>query len=79
MWAGKLFCLIVGLSYLIWRFLEWYQPKEDIDIAIDFPYKTYETKKHEIAMECKLPNCVPNFSQPKSKRNNNAKEKPKDE
>jgi phosphatidylinositol glycan class A protein len=23
LWAGKLFAMIVGLGYLIWRFLEW--------------------------------------------------------
>lgn len=40
-WAGKLFCLIVALGFLIWRFLEWYQPRESIELAPDFPHEEY--------------------------------------
>ena len=32
MWAGKIFCVIIALGYLLWRFLEWYEPKEEIEL-----------------------------------------------
>ncbi|KYR01220.1 GlcNAc transferase [Tieghemostelium lacteum] len=47
LWAGKLNCLVVGLDYLFWRFLEWYSPREDIDEAIDFPLNDYLQLKHQ--------------------------------
>ncbi|EGG18823.1 GlcNAc transferase [Cavenderia fasciculata] len=37
LWAGKLNCMVVALDHLLWRFLEWYSPRKDIDPAIDFP------------------------------------------
>jgi phosphatidylinositol glycan class A protein len=46
-WAGKLFCFIIVICYLLWKFLEWYSPREEIEIAIDFPFKTYKQKKEK--------------------------------
>lgn len=39
-WAGKLFCLCVVIDYLFFLFLEWYFPRENIDICPDWPRKT---------------------------------------
>ena len=38
-WAGKLFCLCVVVDYLIFIFLEWWWPREGIDICPDWPKK----------------------------------------
>ncbi|KAI0116482.1 glycosyltransferase family 4 protein [Nemania sp. FL0031] len=38
-WAGKLFCLCVVIDYLIFVFCEWWWPKDQIDIARDWPRK----------------------------------------
>ncbi|KAI0517408.1 glycosyltransferase family 4 protein [Xylaria bambusicola] len=38
-WAGKLFCLCVVIDYLIFIFCEWWWPKDQIDIARDWPRK----------------------------------------
>ncbi|GAA0186335.1 hypothetical protein LIER_33623 [Lithospermum erythrorhizon] len=32
-WAGKLFCLVMILDFLFWRFLQLWQPDEDIEIV----------------------------------------------
>jgi len=37
LWAGKVNCMVAALDYLVYRFLEWYSPKENIDLAFDFP------------------------------------------
>jgi phosphatidylinositol glycan class A protein len=39
--AGKIFCFVIALDYLLWMFLEWWFPREDIEIAPSFPYKKY--------------------------------------
>ncbi|KAK5997970.1 Phosphatidylinositol N-acetylglucosaminyltransferase gpi3 subunit [Cladobotryum mycophilum] len=39
-WAGKLFCLCVVIDYLFFLFLEWWFPRENIDICPDWPRKT---------------------------------------
>eukprot|EP00742_Colponemidia_sp_Colp-10_P004449 GILJ01004749.1.p1 GENE.GILJ01004749.1~~GILJ01004749.1.p1 ORF type:complete len:470 (-),score=50.19 GILJ01004749.1:157-1455(-) len=41
-WAGKLFCFLVAVDYLWWRFIEWLQPAEEIDIAPDFPFEQWK-------------------------------------
>ncbi|CAB4393020.1 UDP-Glycosyltransferase/glycogen phosphorylase [Rhizophagus irregularis] len=41
LWAGKIFCILIAIDYLIWRFLEWLFPEEDIEIAPAFPYQKY--------------------------------------
>lgn len=33
--SGILFCAAVSVDYLLWRFLEWYLPRKDVDIAVD--------------------------------------------
>ena len=38
-WAGKLFCLCVVIDYLFFLFLEWWFPRENIDICPDSPRK----------------------------------------
>lgn len=38
-WAGKLFCLCVIIDYLILQFLDVFMPKEQIDVAKDWPTK----------------------------------------
>jgi phosphatidylinositol N-acetylglucosaminyltransferase subunit A len=47
--AGKLFGkLAIGLvaaEYLLWRFLEWWSPRDEIDEALDFSFETYESMK----------------------------------
>ncbi|CAG8553747.1 1457_t:CDS:2 [Diversispora eburnea] len=40
-WAGKIFCIVMALDYLLWRFLEWIFPEENIEIAPSFPYQKY--------------------------------------
>lgn len=38
-WAGKLFCLLVALDFLLLCLLEFCYPREGIDIARDWPKK----------------------------------------
>lgn len=38
-WAGKLFCLCVIIDYLFFLFLEWVAPREEIDMAAEWPRK----------------------------------------
>ncbi|PKY13851.1 UDP-Glycosyltransferase/glycogen phosphorylase [Rhizophagus irregularis] len=45
LWAGKIFCILIAIDYLIWRFLEWLFPEEDIEIAPAFPYQKYNKIK----------------------------------
>jgi phosphatidylinositol glycan class A protein len=46
--AGKLFCCIVLLDYLLWRLFEWLSPREQIDRAPDFPYALYSNMKDKL-------------------------------
>ncbi|GET01534.1 phosphatidylinositol N-acetylglucosaminyltransferase GPI3 subunit [Rhizophagus clarus] len=41
LWAGKIFCILIAIDYLIWRFLEWLFPEQNIEIAPAFPYQKY--------------------------------------
>jgi phosphatidylinositol glycan class A protein len=41
-WAGKLFCVLVAIDYLVFLFLEWLFPRETIDLAVNFPYEKYQ-------------------------------------
>ncbi|KAH7415294.1 hypothetical protein KP509_14G036500 [Ceratopteris richardii] len=34
-WAGKLFCFVVILDFIIWNLLEWLKPTRDIDVVPD--------------------------------------------
>lgn len=38
-WAGKLFCLCVVIDYLLFMFLEFFAPRDEIDIARNWPKK----------------------------------------
>ena len=40
-WAGKLFCALVGVDFLLWRVIEWWRPRSEIDLAVDFKYDAY--------------------------------------
>ncbi|KAL8407747.1 hypothetical protein RB594_006545 [Gaeumannomyces avenae] len=46
-WAGKLFCLCVVLDYLLFLFLEFWYPRENIDICPDWPRKKLEEVSHK--------------------------------
>jgi hypothetical protein len=46
--AGKLFCIIALLDYLIYRLLEWLSPRDQIDIAPNFPYELYSLTKDKL-------------------------------
>jgi len=39
-WAGKLFCLCVVIDYLLFMFLEFFAPRDEIDISRNWPKKT---------------------------------------
>jgi len=36
LWAGKIFCLVATVGYLMWKFYEWLTPSSSIEIARDF-------------------------------------------
>ncbi|TPX63151.1 hypothetical protein SpCBS45565_g06827 [Spizellomyces sp. 'palustris'] len=40
-YAGILACMIVALDYLIWLFLEWLLPREDIDVSPAFNHDVF--------------------------------------
>jgi phosphatidylinositol glycan class A protein len=40
-YAGKIFCMVMALDYLIWKFLEWIFPTSSIEKAQVFPYQKY--------------------------------------
>jgi phosphatidylinositol N-acetylglucosaminyltransferase subunit A len=46
-WAGKLFCLCVIIDYLLFLLLEWWFPRESIDIATDWPRKSVDEDADE--------------------------------
>jgi phosphatidylinositol glycan class A protein len=46
--AGKLFCLVVLLDYLIYRLLEWLMPRDKIDRAPNFPYELFANTKDKL-------------------------------
>jgi hypothetical protein len=46
-WAGKLFCLLVALDFLLLWFLEFCFPKEGIDIARNWPKKAVHIEEIE--------------------------------
>eukprot|EP01116_Phalansterium_solitarium_P025521 TRINITY_DN9806_c0_g1_i1.p1 TRINITY_DN9806_c0_g1~~TRINITY_DN9806_c0_g1_i1.p1 ORF type:complete len:606 (-),score=182.03 TRINITY_DN9806_c0_g1_i1:1546-3267(-) len=45
--AGKLFCLVIAFNFLLWRLLEYFWPKEDIELAVDFPFEEYRKSKKQ--------------------------------
>lgn len=42
LYAGKIFCMVMALDYLIWKFLEWLFPSDTIERARPFPYQKYK-------------------------------------
>lgn len=40
-YAGKIFCMVMALDYLVWRYLEWLFPTQSIEKAQVFPYYKY--------------------------------------
>eukprot|EP01012_Entosiphon_sulcatum_P027936 TRINITY_DN3373_c0_g1_i2.p1 TRINITY_DN3373_c0_g1~~TRINITY_DN3373_c0_g1_i2.p1 ORF type:complete len:117 (-),score=33.70 TRINITY_DN3373_c0_g1_i2:185-535(-) len=42
---GKLCACIFALAYLLWRYLEWRHPRDEIEEAVDFPYESYAVHK----------------------------------
>ncbi|GAQ89246.1 phosphatidylinositol glycan class A [Klebsormidium nitens] len=40
-WAGKLFCAVALLDYVLCKLLDWWAPAESIDLAPDFPVDAY--------------------------------------
>ncbi|CAB09127.1 pig-A, phosphatidylinositol N-acetylglucosaminyltransferase subunit Gpi3 [Schizosaccharomyces pombe] len=44
-WAGKLFCLLIAIDYLVMVLLEWIWPASDIDPAVDRVSSTFKISK----------------------------------
>ncbi|CAN1253034.1 Phosphatidylinositol N-acetylglucosaminyltransferase subunit A [Linum perenne] len=42
-WAGKLFCLVMIIDFLLWRLLQLWKPEEDIDKVPSFVFPARET------------------------------------
>ncbi|KAJ1994339.1 Phosphatidylinositol N-acetylglucosaminyltransferase GPI3 subunit [Dimargaris cristalligena] len=43
-WAGKLFCILAAIDFLLYLFLEWAFPRQNIEIAPRFDHKRYVEK-----------------------------------
>ena len=43
--VGKIFCCVISIYFLWWSFIEWCYPKEEIDIAVTFPYEQYQKSR----------------------------------
>lgn len=39
--AGWLCCFTVSVMYLVWRIIEWVWPRDEIEVARDFPSTQY--------------------------------------
>lgn len=52
-WAGKLFCLVMIIDFLLWRLLELFQPAVDIDEVpdIDLPHQQEEEPSEDFRQE----------------------------
>ncbi|XP_077221208.1 UDP-Glycosyltransferase superfamily protein [Tasmannia lanceolata] len=50
-WAGKLFCLVMVVDFLLWRLLQMWQPSEDIEEVPDFrlSQKQHEEMHHDFS------------------------------
>ncbi|KAK3315468.1 glycosyltransferase family 4 protein [Apodospora peruviana] len=46
-WAGKLFCLVVIVDYLLFLFLELWYPRDKIDICPDWPRKKVKQQQQQ--------------------------------
>ena len=53
-WAGKLFCLVVVVNFIVWRFLEWQQVHfRFAPFATDFERNRYASEMDEFDFEDK--------------------------
>jgi phosphatidylinositol glycan class A protein len=50
-WAGKLFCLCVVIDYLLFLFLEFWAPRDAIDIARNWPKKVKQEREERVASD----------------------------
>ena len=51
-WAGKLFCLVVVVNFIVWRFLEWQQVHFWIaPFATDMQQNRYASEMDEFVFE----------------------------
>eukprot|EP00940_MAST-03C_sp_MAST-3C-sp2_P001708 g1708.t1 len=48
---GPICCIIVALDYMLWVFLEWISPRENIEIAPDFPFRLYSKHRDQLHTE----------------------------
>ena len=39
--SGLLFAFVCTLDFLLWKMLEWLQPRQDMDLALDLPPSFY--------------------------------------
>lgn len=44
-WAGKLFSCAAVVEHMYWRFLEWWQPADAVDLAPDWPRAPVEAER----------------------------------
>ncbi|GLJ42395.1 hypothetical protein SUGI_0878100 [Cryptomeria japonica] len=44
-WAGKLFCLVMVLDFIIWHLIEWWQPAKNIDLVPDMAVREKDCTK----------------------------------
>ena len=52
-WAGKLFCILAAICYIVWRVVEWLYPRDEIEIAVDFPFKSPQRHQNKQQAEWK--------------------------
>eukprot|EP01126_Amoeba_proteus_P004469 TRINITY_DN11490_c0_g2_i1.p1 TRINITY_DN11490_c0_g2~~TRINITY_DN11490_c0_g2_i1.p1 ORF type:complete len:346 (-),score=71.77 TRINITY_DN11490_c0_g2_i1:30-1067(-) len=45
--AGKIFCLVITLGFLIWKFYEWLSPEDTIDRVPDLDYFKYVQRQKD--------------------------------
>lgn len=64
-WAGKLFCLCVVVDYLFFLFLEWWFPRENIDICPDWPRKPPARDKAQDSMKIAMSRSTSRIRVPK--------------
>lgn len=44
-WAGKLFCLVMLIDFLLWHLLQLWQPAEEIDVVPDVPSPNFQVEQ----------------------------------
>eukprot|EP00744_Colponema_vietnamica_P001682 GILI01002761.1.p1 GENE.GILI01002761.1~~GILI01002761.1.p1 ORF type:complete len:502 (+),score=105.46 GILI01002761.1:128-1507(+) len=46
--AGKVFCILFVIFYLVWRLVDFLSPADEIDVAPDFPQEKYSQIKEKL-------------------------------